>query len=185
MSYISMGDMASSDFNATKYAGISKPSNVNALAQFKAMQTQLNRVAAATGKTVYAADGDIGTDTVALYKSVMAPIIAWASGEMSGSDVVKLNAASGGNVPLATYADIVTDAARGYADENQLPAKPPAPKPTKPPVLVSPNGVETPAPAMATDLLAAWKGTSTPIKIAAVAVLGGIGYMLIKKPKRR
>lgn len=178
-----MGDMASSDFNATKYAGISKPSNVNALAQFKAMQTQLNRVASVTGNSPIAADGDIGGGTVTLYKAVLPHLVTYAAVEMTGSDTVKLNSAAAGNVPLATYADIVTDAARGFADANKAPSTPPAPKPAKPPVLVSPAGIETPAPAAAADLLAAWKGTSTTMKIAAVAVLGGIGFMLLKKPK--
>lgn len=183
MSYIAMGDMASSDFNSTKYPGISKPSNVNALAQFKAMQTQLSRVATVTGNSPIASDGDIGPGTVTLYKAVAPQLEGWATANMDVSDMAKLVLAVAGNIPLATYADVVTEAARGYADSKGAAGTPPAPKPTKPPVLVSPDGIETPAPAMTADLLAAWKGTSTPMKVAAVAVLGGIGYMLLKKPK--
>lgn len=183
MSYFPLGDISADNFNATKYPGIVKPSNVTTLAVFKGLQSQLNRCAYVLKQKTIAIDGDVGPGTIALWTNVRTKVMATVGSELSGAEAAKLNAASS-TVALANVADIAERACRMFADQNGAPATPPAPPPAKPPTLVMPSGVETPAPAGA-GLLAAFQTASTPMKLAALGIAGGIGYYMLKGGKRR
>jgi hypothetical protein len=183
MGYLPMGDVASSEYNATKYPGVVKPSTFDALATFKNLQNQLNRVAAVSGNKPIAVDGDIGPGTVTLYAAVKPHLATYAAVEASGADATKIGAA-GTATEIAQYADVIAEVASKYANSKGAPTTVPGPAPVKPPTLVSATGIETAAPAGA-DLLAAWKGVSTPMKLAGAAVLAGIGYFMFFDKKRR
>ena len=188
MSYLPMGDIASSEFNSSKYPGVCKPSTVAALGTFKRLQTQLNRVAAAKGIATIAIDGDIGPGTLGIFGKVQTQLIAYATANMDLSAAAKIATALPSScASVAMMADVIANIADSYADELKAPANPPAPKPIKPPMLVSSTGIEMPPPAGA-ELLTAWTSASTTTKLAAVGVLAGVAYVAFgmnKKRKRR
>lgn len=184
MGYMPMGDVASSEFNATKYPGVCKPSTVSALATFKRLQTQLNRIAAAKSIPTIAIDGDIGPGTVTLFGKVQADLVAYATSTMNLAGSVKIAVVTSSCTALASVADIVGDVADQYATSIKAPLNPPSPTPTKPPTLVLPSGAEVPPPAGA-GLLTAFTSASDTMKIAMIAVAGGVGYYLLKGRKHR
>lgn len=186
MGYMSMGDISSDNFNSTKYPGVCKPSNVSTLATFKRMQTQMNRVAAVKGFKTIAIDGDVGPGTLGLFKMVQAFIVQHAldNGDFAAASKIS-SAPSSSCTAVAMIADVIANEADSLASELNAPANPPAPQPTKPPVLVSSTGIETKVPAGA-SLLTAWESAPAATKYLALAVLGGIGYFtLVKKPRRK
>lgn len=178
MSYLPMGDVASSEFNATKYPGIVKPSTPTALAIFKDLQAQLNRVASVTGNKVIMVDGDIGPGTVALFAAVK-PVLMLKS--LADAPVIGMTITA---PQIAQHADVIARVARSYADGKSAPAKVPAPAPTKPPTLVNAAGQEFAAP---TGFLAQVFGRSlsSTETLIAVGVFGGIGYMLYTKAGKK
>lgn len=185
MGYIGMGDVASSEFNSTKYPGVCKPSTWNALRIFERLQTQLNRVASVKGIATIAIDKDIGPGTLALFFKVQPSLIVYATDNMKLAEAAKIGTVLKTSCSsLAAVADVVGDIAEGLANMLKAPAKPPSPPPLKPPTLVMPDGTEK-APPVGADLLTAWEQASMPVKLATVGVLGGIGYYLYKGSKRR
>ena len=185
MGYVGMGDLASSEFNSTKYPGICKPSTVSALATFKRLQTQLNRVASVKGIATIAIDGDVGPGTMSLFGKLQASLITYATSEQNLAGAVKVGTVLPSScASLAMVSDVVGDIADSYADSLRAPERPPSPPATRPPVLVMPDGSEK-APPVGADLLTAWESQSTVMKIAMVGVLGGLGYYLYKGSKRR
>jgi len=185
MGYTPMGDIASDQFNSTKYPGICKPSTITALAAFKRLQTQLNRVAYAKGLSTIAVDGDIGPGTVSLVNKLAPSLITDATTKMQLASATKVATSTmNGCVSLASVADVVADVAESYAGTLKAPEKAPAPAPTKPPTLVSSSGQES-APPPGADILSAFTSASTPMKLAMVAVAGGVGYYLYKGHKKR
>ena len=184
MGYVGMGDLASSEFNSTKYPGICKPSTVSALATFKRLQTQLNRCASVKGIATIAIDGDIGPGTMSMFGKLQTSLITYATKEQNLAGAVKVGTVRPAScASLAMVSDVVGDIADDYANSMRAPEKPPSPPATRPPVLVMPDGSEKAPPAGA-DLLTAWESASTPVKVAMVAALGGIGYYLYKSSKR-
>jgi lysozyme family protein len=185
MGYTPMGDIASDQFNSTKYPGVCKPSTITALAAFKRLQTQLNRVAFAKGLSTIAVDGDIGAGTVSLVNKLAPALISDATNKMNLVGAAKVGTSTiSGCVSLAGVADVVADVAESYAGTLKAPEKAPAPTPVRPPTLVNAAGAETPAPAGA-EILTAFTSASTTMKLAMVAVVGGIGYYLYKGKRRR
>jgi hypothetical protein len=185
MTYLPMGDVSSDSFNSTKYPGVCKPSTVAALTTFKRMQHNLNRCAVVSGASTIAVDGDIGPGTVTLFGRLKSHLGTYALGNNDTNAAIKIAAAGSSCSSIAAVADVIANIAESYADDQNAPTSPPAPKPIKPPTLVSSTGLETPAPA-GSNLLAVWGTTSTPVKLAALGILGGIGYFaFMKKPRRR
>lgn len=187
MSYLPMGDVSSDSFNSTKYPGICKPSNVSTLATFKRCQTQMNRVASVKGIPTIAVDGDIGPGTVSLFSKIKPDLALHATAIFNVGAAAKITATSASCSAIASIADVIADIADTYADYLKAPTNPPAPKPTKPPVLVdSKTGIEKPAP-MGAGLFAAWEASSTTTKVAALAVAGGLVFVALggKALKRR
>lgn len=172
--YLSMGDTGSEPgvtWNSTKYPGTCKPSDFATLAKFKAFQEQLNRVAQAKGFSKIAVDGDLGPGTVALARQVT------QSNQLTCSTIAG---------QISTF----TATVRTLADSLAAPSKVSGPKPVTPPSIVNAAGQVQLAPPgagnpMAASLYDAWAGIPTVGKVAAVGVLGGIGYMLLKKKRRK
>lgn len=156
------------NFNSTKYAGVCKPSDVRTLSRFRDLQSQLNRVAQVKGLTKIAVDGDIGPATIKLMTSAgMVP-------------------AGTGCSTIAAGAVAFTGLAKTIADAGGAPANVAGPI-AKPSTLVSATGQETLAPASpyGGSLLESFNALSTPMKIAAVGVAGGLGYYLYKSTKKK
>ncbi len=186
--YVPMGDIATSDFNSSKYPGVCKPSTFAALAKFKELQAQLNRVSAVTGGAPIVVDGDIGPGTVGLYSKVKAQLVTYAAGKASGpvalSNVARMGAATD-CISIATIADLLAVVAKGYADENKVPATVPGPAPAKLPTIVTASGQEqavTPQMELFGKIFG--RPLSSTEKLALLAVGGGVGYMLLTRKKR-
>lgn len=184
MGYVSMGDVSSENFNSTKYPGVCKPSNVEALATFKRCQAQLNRVAQAKGFKTIAVDGDIGPGTVSLFGLLYAHLSQYAVGNNDISAASKITAANGSCVTIATYADVIANIADSFADELGAPAVASAPAATKTPTLVMPNGLEKPAP-MGANLLASFNALPVSMKLLGLGIGAGIAYYTWPKSKRK
>jgi len=172
--YLTFGDTGAEpgiEWNSTKYAGVCKPSDYATLAKFKELQRQLNRVAQLKGYTKIAVDGDLGTDTVALAAQVL-----------GGTYTCSL---------LAGTISSFTASVKTIADAAGVPATVSGPAPVKPPSIITPAGVEKLAPpgadtSMGASIYDAWDKLGTPGKLAAVGILGGIGYFaFVKKRKGR
>jgi len=152
-------------YNSTKYPGTCKPSNTYTLNLFKALQSQLNRVAQLQGLSKISTDGDIGPGTVSLASR--------AIGAPSSCTAIAAN--------VAGY----TQQAKIMADTGGAPSSVSAPPQTKPSTIVDAiTGMESPAPSgIAASLTGLWDGLTPAGKIGAVGILGGIGYYLYKKAK--
>lgn len=182
MSYLPMGDIASTEFNSTKYPGIVKPSTASTLVMFKKMQSQLDRIAAVKGIAPIAVDGDVGPGTVSLFGAVKADIAAYAMFLQDIAASTKIALATSA-VQIATIADVIADEAENYADSLNAPSNPPKPAPSKPSTLVLSTGQEVPAP-MSANILEAWSNLGTTGQLVALAALGGVGWYLVKSSKR-
>jgi hypothetical protein len=156
-------------FNSTKYPGVCKPSNVGTLAAFKALQTQLNRVAQAKGLTKIGVDGDIGAGTLRIMTSA-------------------------GMIPAGTPCSVVaaqvtisTVTAKTIADAAGISSSVAGPLVLKRPTIVDAAGRESivQSPAIGAGLVGAFSNLSTPMKLAAVGILGGIGYFVFKDTKKK
>jgi hypothetical protein len=185
MTYLPMGDVASSEFNATKYPGVCKPSTNPTLLLFRELQSQLNRVASVSGLTPIAIDGDIGPGTVALYAREK-PFLAVSVAPIDAAAAIKVSSASTCS-QIATVADIIARVAKNYADSQKAPAVVPGPAPTRPPTLVNAKGEEFAAPPPGKDLFVQIFGRplSTMEKVAVIGVFGGIGYLVYTNTKKR
>lgn len=184
MGYVAMGDVSSDNFNSTKYPGVCKPSNTATLAVFKAMQTQLNRCASVSGMSTIAIDGDVGPGTISLFGKLKAALMSIAP-TVQFSAGVRLAAVDATSCSsIAAAADTIRDVAEAYANSKGAAVKPPAPTPTKPPVLVdSKTGIEKPAPAGA-NLLASFESLPTVYKVVGAGILAGIGFFAYKDMKK-
>lgn len=184
MSYIRpLGDVASTDFNSTKYPGVCKPSTSSALVMFRELQKQLGRVASVKGLKPIAIDGDIGPGTVGLFKAVQNAAQADAnSGSVTAQELVTYNNTS--CTIIATSADDSSVTLKNYADFLNAPSSPPTPPPAKPPTLVLNTGQEVPAP-MSADIMQAWTGLGGTGQLVALAALGGIGWYMLKGSKKK
>lgn len=184
MGYVSMGDVASDQFNSTKYPGICKPSTASALAIFKRLQTQLNRVAYAKGIATISVDGDLGGGTLGLFAKVKPTIVQYLIGDGNPIIAGLVGAADTSNCSaVASMADVIANAADACATALKSPSSPPAPKPTKQPMLVLADGTEK-APPVGSNLLAAFESAPNYQKFALLGVLGGAAFFVIKKKRR-
>jgi hypothetical protein len=160
-------------WNSTKIPGTCKPSDFATLAKFKAFQEQLNRVAQVKGYPKIAVDGDIGPGTVALALKV------------TGS-----NTAASSCATIAGNITALTTAVMAVANTLSAPAKVSGPAPVTPPSIVNAAGQIQVAPPGAGNSIGAsiydtFDKLGTVGKLAAVGILGGIGYFVIVKKKRR
>jgi hypothetical protein len=180
MTYFPMGDVASTDFNSTKYPGVCKPSTTDALATFRRMQTQLDRVATVKGLPLIAVDGDIGPGTIGLFSKLKQEIVSYAMANQDVAASTKIALATS-CAQVASVADVIANEAESYADSLNAPSKPASPPPAKPPTLVLQTGQEVPAP-MSADILEAFKNIGTTGMLAIGAAMLGIGFLLLAKP---
>lgn len=154
----------------TPVAGVAIPMTAAALANFKELQRQINRVLAKKGKKLLSVDGRIGSSTMAALNVVRdtGAVAAVLLTLQRTIDDVASNAAT-----VATVAKGVADAlgAGAVAD----------PKPTTPPSLPGPNGTVLNPPADAIAASAGELSLSSPLVLAAI----GVGVLLLLGNKRR
>lgn len=154
-------------FNSTKYPGICKPSNKYTLDAFKELQRQLNRVAQLRGLAKIGVDGDIGPGAVGLANKALGAPASCTS--------------------IASSAPGYASQAKIMADSGGAPATVAGPLVIKPSTLVNAaTGVEVIAPSsgIAANVGNAFANMSPIAKLAAVGILGGIGYYVWKGRKR-
>ncbi len=158
-----LGDVASSDF--VNRNGVCKPTNFETLAKFKALQSQLNRVAQVKGLTKIAVDGDIGPGTLRL---------------LSATGVT----ATGDCTAVAIIAEALTAQVQAVANAAGAPEKVSSPAPASTPSIVNvTTGIVTPQPAAASVSDAFGRMSQTQMIIAAAAI-GGVAYLTLGKKRR-
>lgn len=160
-----LGDITAADF--VNRSGNCKPTNFATLAKFKALQTQLNRVAHAKGLPKIAVDGDIGPGTIKL--------LASATGGNAGATCST----------IAPIAEALTAQVEAIANAAGAPAKVSSPAPPSPPAIINATtGVITPQPVSA-SLTDALGRMSTTQMLVIAAALGGGAYLMLGKKRRR
>jgi len=167
---IPSGSISASDFNSTKFPGICKPTNFDALDKFKEMQRQLNRIAQVKRMTMIAVDGDIGPSTLRLVQStgpyMMVPHVGV---DPASCSFVAMNAL------------VIAAQAKSAADAAGVPAKISQPRPSSPPSIVTPSGAIVP---QKTSIFDAFENMSTPMMLVlGAAVVGGAYYFTRKNGK--
>lgn len=183
----------------TMVNGVAKPTDNATLELFKALQSQMNRVASKKKIATIAVDGKIGTNTSALMKAVVNAAAA-DHASLSSSSVsravsdkirqVMVDIVASGESPkeiaanaLGLYGNI-----KQYADWIGSVPVASSPKPASPPAVYNPTTkLDMPQPAAA-SMSDAWGrlGTGTQL-VAVAAVAGTVGYLLLttKKKKKR
>lgn len=157
--------MQASDFNCTRYPGVCKPTNANALAITQECQRQLNRVAQAKGLAKITVDGDVGPKMLALAKSAMG--------------------VTGGVKELALGVDSLSVMAATVATSNNVPATVSQPKPIVQPSYIPP-GAPAPIPvAAAGGIIPPLFGLSSTNTLILVGAVGLIAYKKFSKKGRR
>lgn len=184
MGYIGMGGL----FEVVN--GVCKPSNSSTLAQYKAMQTQLNRCATALGLSKIGVDGDVGPATLRLLSNISSKLY----NSQVGFELALANAASSSCSDVAGDAVNITYWAQWTADNRgassggstTTPISTPKP-PTQqiPPVT---GGAPT-QPQIGAGLWQSFKNLST-VEKAAVGIgllAAGVyaGFIPLGKKKRR
>lgn len=184
--YLPMGDLDPSDWNSTKYPGVCKPTNFEALAKFKELQVQLNRVAHAKKVAKVVVDGDIGPGTVRLAVALAAAVAPDLSVTSIGILAMFLRsqlAAATSCSAIAARADVIAKAAENYANGLQVPAKVSQPAPARPSTIVTPSG-EVTAPSQYQGSASSGIGEITAgQKVFAGLALGGLVFYLAKNRK--
>lgn len=157
-----------SNFNDTKFPGMAYATNPQTHAVFLDLQNQLNRAAAARNiATRIPLDGKIGTrDTLPLAQQISKNSVATSSVRS-----------------LAMNAKIVALAAKAKADAAGVAAKPPAPKPSEPPMIYDAKQDKL-APAPAASLIDSFMALGTPTMLALGVGAAVIGYYLWQEGKR-
>lgn len=158
-----------SDF--VSVGGVCKPQNFPALAAVKALQQQLNRVAQVKGLPKIVADGTIGAQTLALFRSVQ----NLATGSVMGDASSCLN--------VAADSDVLGAQVKAVADGLGAPAQVSGKLSLAPSTILTKSNKLIAAPD--SGILGSLSSLSDVEKIALVGVAGGIGYLALTKRKRR
>lgn len=148
-----------------------KPRNWIALGYVQNLQRQANRVAHKYGWGKVGVDGEVGPATLALVKKI----------QSKHSDVMG-NAAS--CVWIAADADVIGDQIKDVADALGVPATVSAP-PAPTPVAYTPAGKVPPPGPGGASAMNAFGGMTSGQKAIFVGLLGGIGYVVYKKSKKK
>lgn len=152
-------------------SGICKATDGNMLAAMKELQRQINRVMTAAGGAKVTIDGAIGNQTVA----AMTTLKAMPSAGAYNLANIAVDCASLANNILA-----ITINVQAMGDYLGASSSVSSPSPSSTPTIYDPTTstiVPQPLTASAAD---AANNLSTPMKLAALALAGGIGYMLWK-----
>lgn len=159
-----------SDF--TSVGGVCKPKNLPALAAARAFQSQLNRVAQVKGWSKIATDGSIGPATLTLFRKIQSAAGAGTIGGDASSCLY-----------IAADSDVLAAQVQAYADSIKAPATVSAAMSLSPPSILTKSGKTVIVP---DGGIAASLATLSGIeKIALVGVVGGIGYLLLHRRKKR
>ena len=183
--YVSMGD--ASTLTYTMVGGVAKPANETVLKQFKALQTQVNRVLKVKGFPVIGVDGDIGPGTVAAVQKVQTA----AKADLTAGKLADTRAAQGvalirSSTPEGIADAIVANVANigGYADQLHAPTSVSSPKPATTPAVYNPvTGLSSPQPAAA-SAMDAWNRLGSTSQMAVVGALGLVGVLLATSKRK-
>ncbi len=151
--------------------GVCKPKNFPALNAVRAFQNQLNRVAHVKNMGKVAVDGAVGPATLALFRLVQSAAAGGVMGDPSTC------------MGIAPDVDVLAAQIQAYADTLGAPAEVSGPVSIKAPTIVTKSGKTVVAPDA--GVLGSLATLSSVEKIALVGLAGGIGYMLVKRSKRR
>ena len=152
-------------------SGVCKPMNEPTLRVVQDLQRQMNRVAQVKGFTKLQVDGDIGSNTVSLLKSVKA-----AAGGRVTTDTTSCST-------VGPSAKVAAAEVKAFADSIGAPSSTSAPALTSQPSIVTPAGLVKPVAASA-GLIDAVKGMPLPMKVAFGGIMAGIGYFVFfDKPR--
>lgn len=151
--------------------GSCKPRNFVALNYVKTLQGQLNRIAAAKGFAKIGVDGQIGPSALGLLKKVQAAFPA-IMGDTSSCLYVSADA------------DVIGGQVKDVADSIGAPAV--APPSSKAATIVTKSGmIVTPPGAPAASVMDVFSGVSPLQGIALAGIAGGIGYLLLRKKRKK
>lgn len=176
MSYTGIGDLPATDWNDTKYPGVCKPTNFDALAKFKELQRQLNRMAFALSIPRIAVDGDIGPGTRSLITKIQAKLPSFSANPFETQ--VKFQSTSN-CAAIAGNADVLANSSRMAADARGAPETVSGAITLKPSTIVTPSGQEVQAPAGSG--FGPISEMSLPMKLVAGAALGLVGFLIWKE----
>ena len=164
----------------TESGGVCKPSNSSTLAQYKAMQTQLNRVATVLSLSKIGVDGDIGPGTLRLLSNISSKLY----NTTMPFEMALANAASSQCGDVASDAVNITYWAKWTADARGAGSGTTTPTPKPPsgssPPIIPPGGVTGPGtaqPQIGGGLWDAFKNLSTLEKGAVGVGLFAAGVM--------
>lgn len=155
----------------TSVNGACKPSNFPALAMVQEFQSQLNRVAQMRAFSKIAVDGAVGPATLALFRLVQSA----AGGSVMGDPSSCMG--------VAPDVDVLAAQIRAFADTLGAPTIVAGTLSIAPPTILTKSG-KTVVPPNA-GIAGSLATLSSMEKVALVGVLGGIGYLMLHKPKKR
>jgi hypothetical protein len=160
--------------------GVCKPTDSTSLSKFKELQRQANRVADAIGATKIGVDGAIGGQTLALMATIKTKAAAADTGSqgwgnfIGNQNISTCSAVAGGTDNLIPMLSLMADAL-GVSSSVASPA------PASPPQIYNPITGQVSSQGLAADVGDLFGNMSTPTKIAALGIAGGIGYFLYKE----
>ncbi len=164
------GSTTAADF--TNVGGVCKPKNLPTLAQSRAFQGQLNRVAQMKGFSKIAADGAIGPATLSLFRRVQS---AAGAGSIMGDPSSCMG--------VAPDVDVLSAQIQAFADALGAPLVVAGAVSLSPPAILTKSGKTVVAPdAGIAGSLATLSGVE---KLALLGVAGGIGYLLYARGKKK
>jgi len=183
------GAVAAQDTSAVTYNagsdwatvnGVCKPTNSGALGYAKDLQRAANRVLSTMGSTKIAVDGAIGPGTVAALVSIQG--VTSAAAYSLGSSNINYGA---GCTVVTAQIQAITDRLNQLADYLGASSSVSSPSGSGTPTIYDPVSGTLQNQAPTASILDAFNNMSTPMKIAAVGIAGGIGYLAFAKPKKR
>lgn len=160
--------ISAADFNPSTC----KPYNFVALKYVQALQSQLNRVAAAKGFSKIGVDGQVGPGTLSLFKKVQGAFPSTVMGDASSC----LN--------ISADADVLSAQVQSVADTLGAPATVAAASSKAATIMTKTGTTVLPPGAPPASIAGAFSGISVTQGLALAAV-GGLGYHLWSKRKKR
>jgi hypothetical protein len=184
VAFLQLGTVDDNQFNSTTYPGICRPSNKGALAIFKNLQAQLNRVAQGAGLSKITVDGDLGNATLALFGKIAA-FLSQGGVSIDPARNMLIQAGAYGCVEIARNADALAMAATGVANQMNIPPK--ISQPSGVSTIAMPGGgtqkITTPTPAAA-SLVDSLSGMDPTTLLMAAGAVGAVIYFSGGKGKR-
>lgn len=172
----------------TSVGGVCKPTTQGSLDAFKEMQRQVNRVLSAKKVATIPVDGDIGPVTIAAVQQIQyaAKTDLQAGLQPPNAATALALVATSTCSGIANAVVTIAANAKTYADQLGASSAVASPAPAKTPAYVNPSTGAIVGQPMTASLADAWSRLGTTTQLAAVGIVGGIGYFMFvaKKPRR-